>query len=165
MPAPAFQDTPVIGAFNPVAGNVAPVPSHQAINEKVRQTVDIDAKTSKEGEPNADIKAAPPFDHDRDGDGEGHDVIIITGTDAATHLLSLRDDEEPSLTFRCFVLGTILSAFQAVMSQIYYVSCYSMLCASKVDLHAQHRLIPRLVQTYLCQRPGHFHRHHCLLSR
>ena len=49
------------------------------------------------------------------------DRIIITGTDAANHLLSLRDDFDPAITFRGLFLGTILSAFQAVMYQIYLV--------------------------------------------
>ncbi|CAK7222520.1 hypothetical protein SCUCBS95973_004869 [Sporothrix curviconia] len=47
------------------------------------------------------------------------DAIIITGADASTHLLPLRDDYDASLTFRSVLLATVLSAFQAVMTQIY----------------------------------------------
>ncbi|KAG6026030.1 hypothetical protein E4U40_002371 [Claviceps sp. LM458 group G5] len=47
------------------------------------------------------------------------DRVIVTGYDAAQHLLSLRDDFEPSLTFRSIVVASALAAFQAVMSQIY----------------------------------------------
>lgn len=47
-------------------------------------------------------------------------VIIKTGADASGHLLPLRDDYDPALTFRGLFLATALSAFQAVMSQIYF---------------------------------------------
>ncbi|ERT03368.1 opt peptide transporter [Sporothrix schenckii 1099-18] len=47
------------------------------------------------------------------------DTRIISGADAATHLLPLRDDFDPSITFRSLLLATILSAFQAVVNQIY----------------------------------------------
>ncbi|THY68615.1 peptide transporter [Aureobasidium pullulans] len=47
------------------------------------------------------------------------DHIIITGADAAAHLLPLRDDGDASVTFRGIFLASCLSAFQAVMNQIY----------------------------------------------
>ncbi|KAG6022858.1 hypothetical protein E4U19_004731 [Claviceps sp. Clav32 group G5] len=50
---------------------------------------------------------------------DDEDRVIVTGYDAAQHLLSLRDDFEPSLTFRSIVVASALAAFQAVMSQIY----------------------------------------------
>jgi hypothetical protein len=50
------------------------------------------------------------------------DHIIVTGADAAAHLLPLRDDGDPSVTFRGIFLASCLSAFQAVMNQIYTVS-------------------------------------------
>ena len=52
------------------------------------------------------------------------DHIIVTGADAAVHLLPLRDDGDPSVTFRGIFLASCLSAFQAVMNQIYTVSNY-----------------------------------------
>lgn len=59
------------------------------------------------------------------------DVVIRTGADAAVHLLPLRDDFDSAVTFRSIVLATVLSGFQAVMTQIYSVSPYSSLvCAS-----------------------------------
>jgi len=58
------------------------------------------------------------FDMDEKKDG---DVIIRTASDAANHLLSLRDDFDPALTFRSMFLSTGLAAFQAVMYQIYMV--------------------------------------------
>jgi hypothetical protein len=86
-----------------------------------------EAKKIKEGAPDSpEIQAVPPaYDGDnssQDKDVDSDDVIIITGSDAAAHLLPLRDDGEPALTFRGIFLATILSAFQAVMFQIYYVS-------------------------------------------
>lgn len=55
---------------------------------------------------------------DRDSD----DVIIVSGADAAQHLLPLRDDFEPTVTFRSILLASLLACFQAVMNQIYMVS-------------------------------------------
>ncbi|PYH75125.1 OPT family oligopeptide transporter [Aspergillus vadensis CBS 113365] len=52
-------------------------------------------------------------------DRESEDAIIITGADAATHLLPLRDDFNSSLTFRSIILASGLACFQAVMNQIY----------------------------------------------
>jgi len=50
------------------------------------------------------------------------DVIIVSGEDVSTHLLSLRDDGDSPLTFRSIFLATGLSAFAAVMYQIYMAS-------------------------------------------
>jgi hypothetical protein len=54
--------------------------------------------------------------HSEDADNE--DVVIITGEDAALHLLPMRDDGDSSLTFRSIVLATALSGFQATMTQV-----------------------------------------------
>ena len=67
-----------------------------------------------------------PHDHEReDGVTEKEDAIyvpiIVTGADAAAHLLPLRDDGDPALTFRGMVLATVLTGFQATMTQIYQV--------------------------------------------
>ncbi|KAM3419992.1 hypothetical protein BST61_g3304 [Cercospora zeina] len=50
---------------------------------------------------------------------ERDDVVIATASDAALYLLPMRDDFENPLTFRSIFLATALSAFQAVMTQIY----------------------------------------------
>ena len=50
------------------------------------------------------------------------DAVIITGADVASHILPMRDDFDPTLTFRAAVLGSGLAAFLAVMTQIYTVS-------------------------------------------
>jgi hypothetical protein len=56
-----------------------------------------------------------------ESDRDSADVVIVTGADAADHLLPLRDDFDSALTFRSIVLASILSCFQAVMYQIYMV--------------------------------------------
>lgn len=72
-----------------------------------------------------DIKTAPTPEggeaHEKDSRDDSEAPVIVTGADAALHLLPLRDDGDPALTFRSIFLATILSAFQAVMSQIYIV--------------------------------------------
>jgi hypothetical protein len=131
MPTPA-DGSIFVGVPNPVEGKAVSVPSHQAINEKLGLAVD-GTENGTYGLPDTNIKAAPALS---DGDDSGsEDVIIITGADAATHLLSLRDDGEPALTFRSLFLATCLSAFQAVMYQIYVVSRYL----------GFHRLLPNTV--------------------
>ncbi|OJJ48593.1 hypothetical protein ASPZODRAFT_61713 [Penicilliopsis zonata CBS 506.65] len=63
------------------------------------------------------VKEEPRGD-DEDGDLDD-DVIIVTGADAADHLLPLRDDFDSALTFRSIILASGLACFQAVMNQIY----------------------------------------------
>ena len=48
-------------------------------------------------------------------------------SNAATHLLPMRDDFDPALTFRSIFLAIGLAAFQAAMYQIYMVS-FHILC-------------------------------------
>ncbi|KAI8258392.1 Oligopeptide transporter 8 [Colletotrichum sp. SAR 10_98] len=117
MPAPdPIGDTIVAGALNPVEGKIVSVPNHAAINEKAS----FDDTAAGKGL-QAEIQAVAPQSesgsHEKDNGSE--EVIIRTGADAAQHLLPLRDDFQPSLTFRSIFLATCLSAFQAVMSQIY----------------------------------------------
>ncbi|KOS18852.1 Oligopeptide transporter 6 [Escovopsis weberi] len=68
---------------------------------------------------NARRNRSPKSKEDFDIDTGSNEVIIITGADASNHLLPLRDDFEPALTFRGMAISTCLLAFQAVMSQIY----------------------------------------------
>lgn len=127
MPAPV-ADTIVLGGINPTMGNVVAVPTHAEINEKIRLTLD-DSELSKEAAlvVGDEIKPLPQYDgdeddHDHDKESVNEDAIIITGADAAQHLLPMRDDGDPSLTFRALFLASGLAAFQAVMTQIYNVS-------------------------------------------
>ncbi|KAL2267393.1 hypothetical protein VTJ83DRAFT_4670 [Remersonia thermophila] len=83
--------------------------------------VDVGEKKAKELGGSPDVQALPAYDSASDpGKVESsEEVIIITGADAAAHLLPMRDDHEPALSFRSIVLATALSCFQAVMYQIY----------------------------------------------
>ncbi|CAL5867017.1 uncharacterized protein PFLUO_LOCUS1229 [Penicillium psychrofluorescens] len=69
----------------------------------------------------ADKEEPRVIEHDLSGesDRDSADVVIVTGADAAAHLLPMRDDFDSALTFRSIVLASILSCFQAVMYQIY----------------------------------------------
>ncbi len=100
----------------PVGADGTPV-----VLESVHQVID-----EKHGKDALDTEITPVSaadDNDsQDKDNGSEDVIIVSGEDAALHLLPLRDDFQPALTFRSLLLATILSAFQAVMYQIYSVS-------------------------------------------
>ncbi|GKT97512.1 related to peptide transporter [Colletotrichum tofieldiae] len=96
MPAPATEAI-VVGGLNPVEG----------IGKELASEIQA-------------VPDSPPSDgNDHEKDDNSDNAIIITGADAARYLLPLRDDFDPSLTFRSMFLATCLSAFQAVMSQIY----------------------------------------------
>lgn len=96
--------------------------SEQAISEEIRSAKDDSDIAKKDAlVSDTEVKAGPPL-YNGDDDELPENPIIVTGADAAQYLLPLRDDGEPSLTFRAIFLATLLSGFQAVMSQIYYVS-------------------------------------------
>ncbi len=125
MPAP-IADTTIGGAIKPVEAKHVSAP-HESIDEKIRITAD-NAGIHKVGKLVLDevteINPLSTQDYvdNSDTDYSTEDVIIVTGSDAAKYLLPMRDDHEPALTFRSLFLATVLSAFQAVMSQIYSVS-------------------------------------------
>lgn len=76
----------------------------------------------EKGDVHINISSAPvPYGTEDDPirDNSREDTIIVTGKDASEHLLPLRDDHDPALTFRSIVLATGLSCFAAVMAQIY----------------------------------------------
>ncbi|KAJ4129652.1 hypothetical protein NW754_003934 [Fusarium falciforme] len=85
--------------------SVFPVSTPDAVDEK---TVD----SSK-------IHNVSSGDHSDESDRDSKDVIIVTGADAARHLLPMRDDHDNALTFRSMLLASGLACFQAVMYQIY----------------------------------------------
>ena len=121
MSANPMGDALVLGAPG-VEGKATDVPTHEAINsftdEKHHLAAShegLDKKVALEPE----IKAALPSYNSSERDDD--DIIIVTGADAAAHLLPLRDDFEPALTFRSIFLATILASFQAVVFQIYQV--------------------------------------------
>lgn len=135
MPNAGIDQAVIVGGLNPVEGKVFPVPTHSAADEK--EVIVGAARADTEGTLGDDkIRAAPSAvdgdDHEKDDDGRSSDeVIIITGADAARHLLPLRDDSDTALTFRSLLLASGLSCFQAVMSQIYTVSAQ---CVPRVHL-------------------------------
>jgi len=99
--------------------SVISVAGHDAIDEKIAAdviTTTDDAKVTTSS---------------FSGAGDNGDVVIVTGADAATYLLPMRDDGDPALTFRSLVLASGLACFQAVMNQIYNV-CKSMFCLTSL---------------------------------
>lgn len=129
MAANPIGDGLILGAPG-IEGKTTVVPSHEAVNaftdEKHRLAVN-DGNSEKKGVLEPEITAALPSYDNEERDEKDH--IIITGADAAAHLLPMRDDQEPALTFRSIFLATILSAFQAVVYQIYQVgTLVSLLC-------------------------------------
>jgi hypothetical protein len=159
MPAPV-TDTIILGGVNTFEAHAVEVPSHQAINEKIRLS-SAENRDSKDGGlvHDNEIKPVPQYDgDDHEKDTGSGDPIIVTGADAAQHLLSIRDDGDSALTFRSLFLATILSAFQAVMTQIYYVSERSAIVALIIYV-----LTLYSVQTDLCHHSGYFHCPHRLL--
>lgn len=99
----------------------AELSNDSTISEEARATRDK-STTAVKKEAGTEITGVPPVynaDDDYDQDATRPGTIIVTGADAAKHLLPLRDDGQPALTFRSMFLATILSGFQAVMSQIY----------------------------------------------
>lgn len=104
-----FGDTIIAAAIDPVSGKAVSAPHHDEITEKLGQQ-----KSEIQQQPSAEDS-----DGGKDSDTDREDAIIVSGADAAKHLLPLRDDGDPSLTFRSMVLATALSGFQAVMNQIY----------------------------------------------
>lgn len=120
MSDPIVEKGPARGG-EPVQGEPDSLPSQGSFNEK-SYTGSGDENTGKGGILSAEITDAPRYRRD-DGlcDTDSENVVIITGADAAAHLLPMRDDGEPALTFRSLFLASSLACFQAVMSQIYQV--------------------------------------------
>ncbi|KAH7379226.1 OPT oligopeptide transporter protein-domain-containing protein [Phaeosphaeria sp. MPI-PUGE-AT-0046c] len=106
-------ETLILGAPS-TEGKITAVPSHEAINkltDEIHHLAVTDSGLEKEVVLEPEIKAALPSYDSAKHDDDHH--IIISGADAAAHLLPMRDDQEPALTFRSMFLATILSAFQA----------------------------------------------------
>ncbi|KAF1927512.1 OPT superfamily oligopeptide transporter [Didymella exigua CBS 183.55] len=113
MAANPIGETLIIGAPG-VEGKTTVVSSHEAINtftDEKHRLAESDEGSEKKGVLEPEIKAALPSYDSADEDDDHR--IIVTGADAAAHLLPMRDDQEPALTFRSIFLATILSAFQA----------------------------------------------------
>lgn len=88
---------------------------------------------SVEDEKKGDFEIKTDAIHTSDEESVGvfeSEAIIITGADAAKYLLPMRDDGDPSLTFRGMLLATGLTGFQATMYQIYQVCI--LLCSASI---------------------------------
>lgn len=46
-------------------------------------------------------------------------LMIKTGYDVSRFLVSIRDDEDPSFTFRSILLGTVFTALSSVVTMLY----------------------------------------------
>lgn len=122
MAANPLGDGLILAGPDAVDGKVSKLPSHAAINaftEEKHRLAARDSDSDKQGVLDPEIKAALPTYDTVELDSEDH--IIVTGADAAAHLLPMRDDFDPALTFRSIFLASILTAFQAVVYQIYQV--------------------------------------------
>ena len=108
------------GATEPVEGKPGLL-SEDSFNEK-NSNGSGDDKAGEGAILDDKFTPAPRYKRD-DGlcDTDSENVIIVTGADAAAHLLPMRDDGERALTFRSLFLASCLACFQAVMSQIYQV--------------------------------------------
>lgn len=122
--------------------------------EVASATSSHDLRTDPKGTVLVQSMDSPP---ELDEKHDDENAIIRTGADAALHLLPMRDDFDPALTFRSLFLATGLAAFQAVMYQIYMVNQTWLLIYMWVEL------TDSIVQTYSDHYPGHFHRHHRFL--
>jgi hypothetical protein len=128
MPASSASDTIIGEGIGPVQGAAFTVPTHHAVN--VRDRASIDATFAANSIfPGADeIKAVPAVSIsdsvDREKDDASDDIVIVTGADAAAHLLPMRDDGGDALAFRSILFATGLAAFQTVMTQICNVGVF-----------------------------------------
>lgn len=126
------------------------------------ETSDLSTVASQEaiGEkyPAAVVTTKDEHGHGEDDADSDPDAIIITGADAAIHLLSLRDDFDTVLTFRSILLASGLACFQAVMNQIYQVFPIHLLPIEILTTRS-------IVQTDLDYDSRNLHRSHLLLCR
>lgn len=127
----AMEKKPGLDSSEPVGGPDAPVAT-QISSYELPPTPAYNA-VDKKGAQEPEITVVQTPDSASDDDKHDPDQIIVTGADAAVHLLPLRDDGDPSVTFRGIFLASCLSAFQAVMNQIYTVSHMKHLVRSQSD--------------------------------
>ena len=95
-------------------------PNHESLQDKDSDLTPFTPDDKSERRDSDLLAQLPQGKFDTTGISD-EDVIIRSGADASLHLLSLRDDGDPVLTFRSIVLGTAFACFQAAMNQIYNV--------------------------------------------
>ena len=59
--------------------------------------------------------------------------VIANGRDVSKYLVDLRDDEDPPLTFRSAVLGTVIGGLGAALYQVRHVQCPSCSLDARVE--------------------------------
>ena len=131
MAANPLGDALILGAPDGVEGKAVNLPSHEAItafNDEKRRLSVHDEETEKQTVLDPEIKAALPAYESETVGVDDEDHIIVTGADAAAHLLPMRDDFDSALTFRSILLASMLAAFQAVVFQIYQVPSVVVHC-------------------------------------
>jgi hypothetical protein len=121
--------------------------SQDSVQEKTAVTVATEDTPKSSGD-----------DPGGENDIENEHAIVVTGADAALHLLPLRDDFDSVLTFRSILLASGLACFQAVMFQIYQVNKPYYLLYSPIFLTKR---FP--VQTDIGHHPRNIYRTHRLL--
>lgn len=127
--APIDEKEPIaVGPLDPVEGTGDGTFTRSEISEKPAPP----AVTVHSGKNDQVVDSISPaasnsdklgrLDSDEHGSEHGsEEAIIVNGADAAAHLLPMRDDFDPSVTFRGIFLASVLAAFQACMFQIYNV--------------------------------------------
>ncbi|KAG6007738.1 hypothetical protein E4U21_005577 [Claviceps maximensis] len=111
-------DTIFPGVIDLSHANLIHVTAREIFSDKTT-TRPATAAADHDGVQGQGDQQALPAGGDKERNSDNEDAVIVTGYDASQHLLPLRDDFEPALTFRTIVLASVLSTFQAVMSQIY----------------------------------------------
>ncbi|KAJ6000217.1 hypothetical protein N7481_000626 [Penicillium waksmanii] len=109
-----------------VSGQVTP-------DEKTAVNVHSGEKDDKAGEKDLSIES------DRNSDN----VVIVTGADAAAHLIPLRDDFDTVLTFRSIILASGLACFQAFKPTLITIQGTFIVLISYFVGNAWAKLLPR----------------------
>jgi hypothetical protein len=114
------------------------VPFHEPITTPEEESKDEylskSALDEKYDDGSVEVTTPEGLRYDDESSVNADEKIIVTGADAATYLLPMRDDGDPALTFRSMFLATGLAAFQAVMYQIYSVSLAFILLVIDADM-------------------------------
>jgi hypothetical protein len=129
------------------------------VNEKVADSSDeVIDKIELVGDKGSSLENA--YEGQKDGvtyvNGE---PVISSGADVSNFLLDVRDDGDPSITFRSLFLGTIFAALGAALSQVRLWLWHEILITSNqssLDLYFQaspsRRLYNFLTVAHICDR-------------
>ena len=79
-------------------------------SEETPKMIAVDEKYNIQDDNSLDDDSKPAFHN-----GE---PVICTGRDVSRFVVDIRDDQDPALTFRSIVLGTLFAAMGAALSQV-----------------------------------------------